>query len=75
MAKVTLEFDFHEEEANIKDALDGYKWRKVVWEIDSKLRNELKYNEKLNKQVRKSYEKLRSDIREILNDNELLMEV
>jgi hypothetical protein len=75
MAKVTLEFDFHEEEANIKDALDGYKWRKVVWEIDSKLRNELKYNEKLNKQVRKSYEKLRSDIREMLNDNELLMDV
>lgn len=75
MAKVTLEFDFHEEESNIKDALDGYKWRRVVWEIDSKLRNELKYNENLNKQVRKSYEKLRSDIREILNDNELLMEV
>jgi hypothetical protein len=75
MAKVTLEFDFHEEEANIKDALDGYKWRKVVWEIDSKLRNELKYNEKLNKQVRKSYEQLRSEIREILNDNELLMEI
>lgn len=75
MAKVTLEFDFHEEEANLKDALDGYKWRKVVWEIDSKLRNELKYNEKLNKQVKKSYEQLRSDIREILNDNELLMEV
>ena len=75
MAKVTLEFDFHEEEANLKDALDGYKWRNVVWEIDSKLRNELKYNEKLNKQVRKSYGQLRSEIREILNDNELLMEV
>ena len=75
MAKVTLEFDFHEEEANLKDALDGYKWRKVVWEIDSKLRNEIKYNENLNKQVRKSYEQLRSEIREILNDNELLMEV
>lgn len=75
MAKVTLEFDFHEEEANLKDALEGYKWRKVVWEIDTVLRNELKYNEKLNKQVRKSYENLRSNIREILNDNELKMEV
>lgn len=38
MAKVTLEFDFHEEEANLKDALEGYKWRKVVWEIDTVLR-------------------------------------
>lgn len=74
MAKVTLEFDFHEEEANLKDALEGYKWRKVVWEIDTKLRNELKYNDKLNKQVRKSYEKLRSEIREIIYDQELIME-
>ena len=74
MAKVILEFDFHEEEANLTDALEGYKWRKVVWEIDTVLRNELKYNEKLNKQVRKSYENLRSNIREILNDNELKME-
>ena len=74
MAKVILEFDFHEEESNIKDALEGYKWRKVVWEIDNKLRNELKYNDKLNKQVRKSYEKLRSEIREIIYDQELTME-
>jgi hypothetical protein len=75
MAKVTLEFDLHEEETNLKDALDGYKWRGVVWEMDSKLRNELKYNEKLSKQVRKTYEQLRSDIRELLSDNELTMEV
>jgi hypothetical protein len=75
MAKVTLEFDLHEEETNLKDALDGYKWRRVVWEMDSKLRNELKYNEKLSKQVRKTYEQLRSDIRELLSDNELTMEV
>jgi len=75
MAKVTLEFDLHEEETNLKDALDGYKWRGVVWEMDSKLRHELKYNEKLSKQVRKTYEQLRSDIRELLSDNELTMEV
>ena len=75
MAKVTLEFDLHEEETNLKDALDGYKWRRVVLEMDSKLRNELKYNEKLSKQVRKTYEQLRSDIRELLSDNELTMEV
>lgn len=75
MAKVTLEFDLHEEETNLKDALDGYKWRRVVWEMDSKLRNELKYNEKLSKQVRKTYEQLRSAIRELLSDNELTMEV
>lgn len=74
MAKVILEFDFHEEETNIKDALDGYKWRRVVWEIDTKLRNELKYNEKLNKQVRKELENLRSTIRNIISDNELTME-
>jgi hypothetical protein len=74
MGKVTIEFDTNEEATDIKDALDGYKWRNTVWEIDSHLRNFIKYEEGVPPDVKDAYENLREKIRDILNDNQLTME-
>ena len=71
MGKVTIEFDSVEEQDDIRDALDGYKWKLTVYEIDQYLRNELKYNEKLSNLELKFAEKTREQIREILKDYSL----
>jgi len=71
MGKVTIEFDSVEEQDDIKDALDGYKWKLTVYEIDQYLRNELKYNEKLSNLEYEFAEKTREQIREILKDYSL----
>ena len=74
MAKVTIEFDTEDNTQDIRDALDGYKWKMAVWDIDQKLRNDLKYNEKLSADVQEYLEKLRDEIRDVLNDYKLNME-
>jgi hypothetical protein len=74
MAKVTIEFDTNEEATELREALDGYKWKQAVWEIDQKLRNELKYNEKLSGDIQEYLEKFRQEIRDILSDNKILLD-
>ena len=43
MAKVILEFDAAEEALEARTALDGNKWKALVWDLDQKLRNTTKY--------------------------------
>ena len=43
MGKIILEFDSFEEKEDARDALDGYKWKLAVWDIDQKLRQTTKY--------------------------------
>lgn len=75
MGKVILEFDSVEEQSDIKDALDGYKWKLAMGELDDLLRETEKYDKSLIKPYGSDsataveYEiatKLRESIREIL---------
>ena len=43
MSKIILEFDGTEEADEAQNALDGSKWKAVVWELDQKLRATTKY--------------------------------
>ena len=43
MAKVILEFDAIEEQDDIQSALNGYKWKLAMDELDNKLRDTTKY--------------------------------
>ena len=43
MAKVTIEFDRVEEAEELRTALDGSKYKMLLWEIDQKLRSVHKY--------------------------------
>jgi hypothetical protein len=47
MAKVILEFDPTEEREDMDSAINGWKWKMLVWDLDQHLRSELKYNEKI----------------------------
>lgn len=74
MSKIILEFDSIEESDDARVALDGWKWRFSMSELDQWLRNECKHQE-LSKETYESYEKIREKIREILNDNELVLKL
>jgi hypothetical protein len=74
MGKIILKFDSNEEADDSRDALDGYKWKLVVWDIDQQLRASIKYDEKINPEVREAFENLRDDIRSILSGYKIQME-
>ena len=44
MAKITLEFDAIEEAQEVQNAINGGKWRALVWDLDQKLRQTTKYS-------------------------------
>ncbi len=72
--EVIIKFSDEDAAENAKTALDGWKWKHCIWELDQHLRSEIKYNEQLPSEVDEAFEKLREKIREILLDNDLLME-
>ena len=74
MGKVTFEFDSQEESEDIRTALDGYKYKLVIWDLDQHLRAEIKYNDKLPSEVAEAYENLRDKLREFLNDYSINIE-
>ena len=41
--KLTLEFDGDEERDDLQAALDGYKWKNAMWDLDQRLRKTTKY--------------------------------
>ncbi len=75
--KVILEFDGNEEQDDLRTALDGYKWKLAMWDLDQKLRTTTKYDYGIlsdgsaTETEREIAEKLREFIREILNDYNL----
>ena len=75
--KVIIEFDGNEEQDDLRTALDGYKWKLAMWDLDQKLRRTTKYDYSIlsdgnaTETEREIAEKLREFIREILNDYNL----
>ena len=43
MAKVILEFDSIEDQDDIQSAINGYKWKLAMWDLDQELRSTTKY--------------------------------
>lgn len=74
MGKIILEFDSIEESIDARDALDGYKWKLVVWDIDQELRKSIKYDNTLSADTYNAFEKLREEIRRILENYNLNLE-
>ena len=42
--KAVLQYDLPEDETDYKNAVNGWRWRRVVEEMDSRLRDKLKYD-------------------------------
>lgn len=78
MAKVTLEFDSIDDSDELKDALEGSNWKRVVSKFDQELRGVTKYGaSRLNpsKEASKTEievcETLRNTLRELMNNYNL----
>ena len=80
MAKVVIEFDSVEEAEELRAALDGYKYKNLIYELDQKLRSVCKYGTALEgtgeaTQVEQdACDKLRDIIREMLREDNLTIE-
>lgn len=75
MGKVVLEFDSIEEQTEIMDALNGYKWRMAMDELDQHLRAVVKYEKDNPTEEQMDFaDNLRDTIREILSSYQLTFE-
>jgi hypothetical protein len=75
MPKVILEFDSFEDSEELKVALDGGKWKNVVWELGQYLRNTLKNpSDSMSDETYKELEKVSSEFYEIIHDNQLYLD-
>jgi hypothetical protein len=82
MAKVILEFDAIEEALEARTAIDGSKWKSLVWDLDQKLRNTTKYESSVIEVKDKPAteveiliaEQYREIIQELINDYGLNLE-
>ena len=81
MAKIILEFDALEDAQDARTALDGWKWKSAMWDLDQKLRSTTKYGASLvdpskeatNDEIDAAH-KVRDEIREILTGYGLNLE-
>ena len=82
MGKIILEFDAAEEAQEARTALDGNKWKSLVWDLDQKLRNTIKYESSVvtygdkpaTEFEQNIAEKYREIIQELINDYGLSFE-
>jgi hypothetical protein len=74
MAKVTIEFDSFEDKEEMESALNGAKWKMLVWDLDQHLRTELKYNDTITGKVYEALEKVRDHLHELKNESGLTLE-
>jgi len=73
--KITLEFDSIEEQDDARVALDGYKWKMAMFELDQLLRSVAKHGsferrEATSEEQDMAY-KIRDAMRDILNEHNL----
>jgi hypothetical protein len=78
MGKIILEFDSIEEQSDVRVALDGYKWKNAMWELDQLLRSTTKYavfeKREATAAEQDMADKVRDAIREILDEHNLNLE-
>ena len=71
MSKGKLTFKLPDEQAEFEHAYNGPKWRAMVQQLDNRLRDSLKYDEKLSIADRTAIELTRSLILRGLDENNL----
>jgi len=71
--KITLEFKDEDAEEALT-ALDGYKWKLALWDLDQYLRSEVKYNTDLTEQAYEALENCRYKIVKLLEDYNLKLD-
>jgi len=72
MGKIILEFDSVEEQDEAQSAINGSSWKSAIHKLDDYYRRICRYSE--NDNEIEEAEKVREKIREILSDNNLMLE-
>ena len=78
--KATLEFDLNDiendERSNFEDAVNGQKWRLLVWDFDQWLRAQYKYmsDDGYSDDKYNAYYEAREKLRELINEEGLKLE-
>jgi hypothetical protein len=72
--KAILEFNLDEERLQFEDAVDGWKWKCIVLELDNELRTRTKYaSDDTPDEVVDALIKVRDFLRESLNEEGLIL--
>jgi hypothetical protein len=75
--KATLHFE-HDEQDELQDALNGLKWRLIVWDLDQYLRGIVKHGYIGNREATDAEiemaEYCRTKLRQLINDDGLNLE-
>lgn len=71
--KITLEFKDEDAEEALT-ALDGYKWKLALWDLDQYIRSEVKYNTDLTEQAYEALENCRYKIVKLLENYNLKLD-
>ena len=80
MGKIILEFDSIEESIEVRNALNGTKWKIAMWDLDQKLRAMVKHgyamygNRELTNEEQKMAQEIRDELNRILNQANLDLE-
>ena len=77
--KATLNFDFDDPEKDdrdaFQDAMDGTKWKLLVWELDQHLRSKTKYaSDDDDPKVIEALYELRDYLHELKNERGLILD-
>jgi len=71
--KITLEFKDEDAEEALT-ALDGYKWKLALWDLDQYIRSEIKYNTDLTDEAHIALQDCRDKISIILDEYSLKLD-
>jgi hypothetical protein len=71
MTSATLTFD---DENDLLVAINGYKFKLALWQLDQFLRSEMKYNDKLTSEQYDYAEIVRNKLHEFINDFNVTLE-
>lgn len=72
--KATLEFNLPDDQEDFQDAVNGQKWRLMVWEFDQYLRSQLKYNDNLSEEQYKVYQEIRDMLYQKMGEDGLSLD-
>jgi hypothetical protein len=70
--KATLEFNLPEDELDLSNAINGNKFKLILWDMDQHLRNMVKYSE--NEEEVRVAEELRDKLQEYFSQYNISIE-
>jgi hypothetical protein len=69
--KFTYDTENIDEVREIETMKNGHLYKMILWDVDQKLREQLKYNNSLHDEAYKALEEVRSFLYSCLNDNNI----